>query len=258
MKNLQREDMSTFIKKLKKVSYGSMRPMGFGEQKENEELKPLLVFYIHEPILKKLSEDFAGADAILLDLAGIKKEELKEFISSSGRVAWGSWLEETGSSQVKQAEEAGFDFIAFDEGSALGSILENGRLGRIIKLDASLDESLLKIVGGMPVDAVLLSGDYLGEECLKWHHLMLLKRFAGVLPQPLMVAIPENLGDSELKALWDMGVDGFTLELKEGRPVENLSRTRKQIDTIKWPRRHDKSKKGALLPGVGFDKETDE
>lgn len=247
--------MSNFIKKLKKVSQDTVRPIGFGEQKAKEELKPLLVLCLRETSLKKLSKDTAGTDAILVDLAGIKKEELKALIGSSSGAIWGGWLEKAGSSEVKRVEEAGLDFIAFTEGSASGAILENSRLGRILKLDASLDEGLLKTVGGLPVDAVLISGDYLNQGHLEWHHLMLVKRFAGLLTQPLMVTIPEGLSDGELKALWNMGVDGFVLELKEGQYAEKLSRIRKQIDAIKWPRRHDKSKKGALLPGVSLGKE---
>jgi len=249
--------MSTFIKKLKKVSHGSVRPIGFGEQGENEELKPLLVLCVYGAGLKMLPEGITGADAVLVDSAAIKKEELKTLVSSSGGAIWGSWLKDTRGSEVKQAEQAGFDFIAFNGRSALGGVLDNSSLGRIIKLDASIDESLFKTIGSIPVDAVLVSGDYLSEGRFNWHHLMLFKRFAGMLPQPLMVTIPENLGDSELKALWDMGVDGFVLEAEKDLPIETLRRIRKQIDTIEWARRQDKNKKEALLPGVALGGETD-
>ena len=232
--------------------------MGFGEQKENGKLKPLLVLCLREVDLKELPQDKIGADAVIIGSAGIKKGELKAFIKSSTGATWGGWLKEAGSGEVKEAEEAGFDFIAFNENSASGSVLENSNLGRIIELDTSLDEGLFKTIGSLPVDAVLISGDYINERRFNWHNLMLLKRFAGMLPQPIVVTIPDSLSDSELKALWDMGVDGFALQLKEGKSLEILNQVIKQVDAIKWPRRHDKSKKGALLPGVGFSKETDE
>ena len=235
-----------------------MRPMGFGEQKDNEKLKPLLVLCMHKTDLKRLSKDAAGADAVLVDSADIKKEELKALVGSSGGAVWGGGLKETGSGEVEKLKEAGFDFIAFNESNASGGVLENSNLGRILKLDVSLDESLLRTIGGLPVDSVLLGGDYLSQGHLKWQHLMLIKRFAGMLPQPIMVTIPNGLSDSELKALWDMGIDGFTLEIEKGGSLESLSCIRKKIDAIKWPQRHDKSKKGALLPGVGFGEETDE
>ena len=158
--------------------------------------------------------------------------------------------------------EAGGDFVVFPASAAL-ALPEDDKVGKILQVEASLSEGLLKVVNELPVDAVLIASEPAGEPLLTWHHLMLFHRFADLLTKPLLVSIPLNTTADELQGLWKTGVDGVVVEVGIGQPAGRLKELRQIIDKLTFPSRQQK-KVEALLPhlaektGTAADEEEEE
>jgi hypothetical protein len=112
-----------------------------------------------------------------------------------------------------------------------------------------MDDSLLRAINSLPVDAVMVADTFEGG-ALVWHELMIFQHLANILAKPPIINIPPNITEAELKALWEAGVDGVVVEasaLKAGG-------LKKLCDAIgKLPPR-SKRKRGkidALLPRTG-------
>ena len=144
--------------------------------------------------------------------------------------------------------DAGGDFIVLPASTAL-AIPEDEKVGKILQVEASLSEGLLRAVNELPVDAVLVADEPGEESSLTWHHLMLFQRFADLLTKPLLVSIPLQVTDNELQVLWKTGVDGVVVEAGIGQPAERLKELCQTIAQLTFTPRPQK-KVEALLPRV--------
>jgi hypothetical protein len=128
-------------------------------------------------------------------------------------------------------------------------MLQKEDVGKVLEVEPSLTEGLLRTLNELPADAVLIGSAQDGDSSLTWNHLMLFQRFAALLTKPLLISTPSNITDSELQALWDAGVDGIIIEVKAGQPAERLKELRQAIDKL-TPAPRKRGKVGALLPRV--------
>src|SRR4030042_6371933 len=113
---------------------------------------------------------------------------------------------------MEKPVEAGYDFVVFPASSRVLATPQDDKVGKILQVESSLGEGLLRAVNDLPVDAVLAANAYEVGDSLAWHHLILFQRLANLLATPLLVPAPLNVTASELKALWEAGVDGVVVE----------------------------------------------
>ena len=137
-------------------------------------------------------------------------------------IPWGGWLKNIDQGGIKQMAKAGCDFVVFPAANTSLALLQNDEIGKILEVESSLNEGLLRAVNELPIDAVLIAGEQEGEYFLTWHHLMLFQRFADLLTKPLLVSIPPNVTANELQVLWGVGVDGAVIEVGAGQPADKL------------------------------------
>jgi len=126
----------------------------------------------------------------------------------------GLYLEDTGDAEIDGLEEAGADFFVFPASSRIlaSATSEDKKPGRILQVESAMDDSLLRAVNSLPVDAVL-AGDTFTGGAMVWHELMIFQHMANTLgAKPLIVNIPANITEPELKALWEAGADGAVIE----------------------------------------------
>lgn len=239
--------MSKFVDRLKQASGAVAQPMGFGRGKEaSPESKILLVAGLARASADNLAELVAGADAGLVSISGSGGDAkiLKQCAAAVPGIPWGGWLK--GSS--RSVKESGCDFIVFPAKIPLG-VLEDARAGRILELEATLDEGLLKTIDELPVDGVLISSK---KESLPvtWQQLMLFQRASRLLAKPLLVTVPPEVAAAELRMLWRAGVDGVVLEMGDGQASGGLGQLREAVNKLTFPSRVGRGKLGALLPKI--------
>lgn len=225
--------------------------MGFRAARPVSKPRMLLVASLPQAGASNLAELVAGADAGLIPITkpGSGARVLKEMGQVVPGIPWGGWLDSTSREGIKRIGAAGGDFVVFPAAKMSLAILEEERVGKILAVDALVDEGLLRTINELPADAIFITG--LGQgESLTWHHLMLFRRFTDLLTKPVLVPVPVSVSASELQVLWEVGVDGVVVEVAPEQPAGRLKKLRQMIDGLTLPSKRKWMKTRALLPGV--------
>jgi len=232
--------------------------MGFAvAQPVSPKPKLLLIASLTQVNVDGLADYVAGADGGLLPIhQSSEAKALQEVSQAISDIPWGVWLRDSGQPEIKQIMKAGCDFVVFPAAKTSLAILQSGAVGRILEIEASLNDGLLRTIDELPVDAVLIAGELRKDHFLTWHHLMLFQHFANLLTKPLLVAIPSSVTANELQALWEAGVDGVIVEVEAGQPVGRISKLRQAIDKLTFPSQRKPRKTEALLPRTGGEPST--
>lgn len=246
--------MSKFIDKLNQVSRAAPQPVGFKTmQPVSSKPKILLVASLAQANVEDLADYVAGADAGLLPISELSSgvKTLQKISQVVPDIPWGGWLKGSGRGEIKRVVKAGCDFMVFPAANTSLAIFQGDGVGRILEVEASLSEGMLRTVNELPVDAVLVAGEQRKGYSLTWHHLMLFKRFADLLTKPLLASVPSNVTTSELQALWEAGVNGVVVEVGVGQPAGRLKELRRIVNKLVPPSPRKPGKAEALLPYIG-------
>jgi len=242
--------MSQFIDELNQVSQAVPPSIGFKPaQPVSPKPKMLLIASLTQANVDNLADYVAGADAGLLHTSKVSSgaESLQKICQVVSDIPWGGWLRGTGREGIEQMVAAGFDFVVFPAASTSLAILQSGRVGRVLQVEASLSEGLLRTVGELPIDAVFIASEPEEEHFLTWHHLMVFQHFADLLTKPLLVSVPLSVTANELLALWEAGVDGVVVGV--GKVPGQLKELRRVIGQLTFPQRK-RGRAMALLPHI--------
>jgi hypothetical protein len=207
----------------------------------------LLIAALAEADTDHLVERVAGADAGLLSIAKLSSgaKTVQKICQAVSDIPWGGWLKDIGREEIKPIVAAGGDFVVFPATSASLAILQDDEVGKILEVEALLNEGLLKTINDLPVDAVLIAGEQ--DKFLTWHHLMLFRRCADLLTKPLLVSVPSDVAANELQALWEAGVVGVVVATQ---PVGRIAELRQLIDKLTFPSPRRRRKIEPLLPRI--------
>lgn len=208
--------MSKFIDKLNQVSQAVPQPIGFrAVQPASPKPKILLIAGLTQNKIDHLADYVAGADAGLLHISSLSSgiKSLQEIRRSVSDIPWGGWLKDMGQIGMKQIAKIDCDFLVFPATNTSLAMLQNSEVGRILEVESSISESLLRAVDELAVDAVLIAGEQAKGSFLTWHHLMVFQRSASLLAKPLLVPVPSSVTANELQVLWGGGVDGVIIEV---------------------------------------------
>jgi len=235
--------MSRFIKKLNREPQAELPPMGFGRAPKTPKPRLLLVAKVNQADVARAAALGEGADAVLLAVEeaafGIKAfEKISKAVAD---IPSGILLEKN--SGMKKVAAAGVDFIAFPPETPL-EIIEDEEVGKILVIETSMEKELLKVIGAMPLDAVLVSGEEIKQPPFTWNHFMLLRGTAALCGKPLLLSVAAEMGRDELQMLWEAGVAGVVVEAKNTEKIKEL---RQIIDSLKPPSRK-KDKARAIVP----------
>ena len=245
--------MSRFIDKLNQVSRVVPQSMGFMKaQPVSEKPKILLIASLAGAGVGGLADYVAGADAGLLRIPKLSSgaKTLKKMSQAAPDIPWGGWLRNIDQNGIKQMAKAGCDFVVFPAANTPLALLQNDEIGKILEVEPSLSEGLLRAFDELSIHAVLIAGEQGESHFLTWHHLMLFQRFADLLTKHLLASIPSNVTANELQALWEAGVDGVVIEVGAGQPVERLKELRQTIDKLVFPSQRKRKKAEVLLPYI--------
>ncbi|OGO20179.1 MAG: hypothetical protein A2144_12130, partial [Chloroflexi bacterium RBG_16_50_9] len=245
--------MSRLIDELNRMAKGVPQPIGFKAARTTASATRILLIgsFAQTAGAGLLAGSVEGADAVLVRLSrtNLAAKALQKTAESLPDIPWGAWLEDIGNKKVETLVEAGCDFVVFPPASRLSAIPKNEKLGKIIQVESSLGEGLLRAVNDIPVDAVFLT-DVKAGDSIAWHHLMMFRRLANLLTKPLLVSVALSVSGGELEALWEAGVDGVVVETEAGEPEGKLKALRQTINELTFRPSRKRRKEGALLPRI--------
>lgn len=240
--------MSKLIDRLVQTSETVSLPMGFRAiQQAPTKAKMTLIIRIEAAVdITQLADYTSSADAVVIGLTSTSQKTATDIARALPNTVWGLWLEEKSRQPITALINAGADFfiMLLDAEPDLPDI---EKTGKILLVESSLSEGLIRTINELPVDAVLLADGEEEKPAVTWHQLMLCQRFADLLSKPLLLTVPESVSRAELKALWDTGVDGVVIPLKTAKQSEKLKELRQIIDKSDFTTRPRK-KVAALLP----------
>ncbi len=240
--------MSKLIEKLRKLAQVAPQPMGFHTSRPAEASSKILIISRlalnnNVPSLKSNP----GVDAVLIQTNQSKTtaKDIQKATKSLGDIPWGVYLEEN-SSEITALLEANCDFIVFSPTSLIPDLPQDEKIGKIIQVDSSMDDGLLRTINDLPADAVLVTDTLDNNETLTMHRLMIYRHLANFIVKPLIVPVPVNITEAELKALYDADIDGVLVEMDE-EGIKELHKI-----AIKLPPRTAKKREkgGVILPHI--------
>ncbi len=236
--------MSKLIDKLNQIAKAVPQPIGFrAAQSASPKTELVLIANVTQ------ATNISGADAVLISQLSPGAKALQKIARSLPNIPWGLILEDINRKGIRPMIEAGCDFVVFPASAAI-ALPDDDKIGKVLQVESSLSEGLIRAINELPADAVLIAREQEGECPITWRHLMLFQRFADLLTKPLLVPVPLNMAANELQILWEIGVDGVVAEVGGERPGERLEELRQTIDKLTLaPRQRRKTE--ALLPRIG-------
>jgi len=244
--------MSKFIEKLSQLSQGVTQPIGFRpRQSTPPRPKIQLVASLAQEDAESLVSHIAGADAVLLQLSNLSSgsQTLKKVSQVAADIPWGGWLKTSGQGGIGPLIKAGCDFVVFPIDTPL-TIFNKEEVGKVLEVDASLNDGLLRVLNGMPIDAVFFATEEKTEVSLTWQHLMLFQRLGDWLTKPLLVPVPSKITGDELQTLWEAGVDGVVLTVTSELSSGRFKELRQVINELAFPAPRRREKPEPLVPRI--------
>ena len=238
--------MSKLVKKLRQINEGAAQPLGFRRTSILPSQRMLLMVALPQ------SDRVAWLAKAEVDAISIHSQDLEQgvqtlgqVVNSVGDIPCGLWPEAMTDEGMKQLREAGGDFLIFEASTAPAILLQEEELGKVLKVDLPQDESLMSALNQLPIEVVLLEVKREGE-VLTISDLMYCQWLAGLLDKPLLVATQQEMTDKEIRSLWEAGVDGVVVEIKEEQAPERLIRLSQAIRALP-PRRKRRGERGVTL-----------
>jgi len=203
--------MSRLIDIFRQASKAAPPPMGFRTSRPAAEApKLILIAGLEAGAEGNPAENLEGADAVLIRFDKIvpTAKAVQRITSALPDIPWGYYSD--GEHNKKTLE--GADFVVFTADSQVANTPGDEKTGKILQVESSMDDGLLRAVNDLPVDAMFADDIFQGKEAPVWHEMMIAQHLANMLSKPLIVPASAGISEKELKILWDAGVDGIIME----------------------------------------------
>ncbi len=236
--------MSKFIDRLKELSRPPSTPIGFGRtQTYSKKARILLIASLDSGKKEGLSGCIDGADAVLLTVSDTTKETvIKNAAKAIGDIPWGGRLNDGDAATVEKLVKVDGDFIFFKPETTNLDLLKFDKLGKVLVIEPSLPDNLVRAINGLPADAVYLNAVWEGKPSLTWNDLLLFRKFADLLSKPLLVSVPDGASGKDLVVLWEAGVTGIVIPA-----TEKIKALREEIDKLTFPPQRKAAPRGAAV-----------
>jgi hypothetical protein len=244
--------MSRLIDNLERLSAGRAQPLGFSAAMNRVKTSPMLVVASVPAGNKELATLAAdgGADALLSPVRDwpAEKEALARMGEVNREVPWGVSLESPRREQIEQLIELGCDFVLLTPGETPASVLHEEKIGKVLSIDPSLEENLVRAISRLSIDAVVLNVEAGKEPVLTVRDLMAYERLATVAGKHIIAVLPAGLPADDLESLWGLGVRAVVLDMSEGQPAERLAEIKERMEKLPQSRKRSSERFTAVLP----------
>ncbi len=245
--------MSRFIESLTKLHKPEPQPLGFatsGPAKPRARLPVAVILGSRN--LDKILENVGEVEGVLVRVTG--PEDLKavqKTCQDKDNPPAGGLVTGTQKDLLEEVSADSCDFVVLPIEAPV-RLSEQEKLGRILQVDPGLSEALLRTIGDLPIDAALFSPDW-SEKTLSLADLMTVRRLALLISKPILLVVPPTLSQSELQALWDLGVSGLVVDVPDAATSKKLGELRKNLDKLSLPSLRRKDKVSPILPRLAAE-----
>ncbi|HEY98600.1 MAG TPA: hypothetical protein G4O16_10535 [Dehalococcoidia bacterium] len=247
--------MSRLVDKLTRTATrNASQPMGFRTARaDRDQPKMLVIARVKMDNTGQIADYVTGADGVWLHSARARltPKAMQPVTESISDIPCGVSLEDAGTGNNKALKKVGCDFLVLTDSSPVDAMpKEEDDIGTILGIEPSLEDSLIRVINNLPVDAVLTNVIKKASTTLAWHDLMSLQRLGLLLTKPLLVQVSPGISSSELKAIHEADVDGIVVEANPVKP-DYFKEMRKTISELPPHTTRKRAKSEALLPFTG-------
>jgi hypothetical protein len=245
--------MSRLIDLLQKTGQSAPQPMGFRKTQKTESAPKIpIIASLDIEAVKTPADYLDGASAVMFQRADSTPTagKIKESVANLPDIPWGVSTENTDEEAAVELVDAGCDFLIFPSAGRVSAVPDNEDIGRILQVESGLKDMMLRAINDLSADAAFVSDIQTKGEPLTWNIIINIKRMTGLLSIPLMVPVTIKTSESELRALYEAGVEGVVAGIDAGKP-DGVKELRGLIDKLPPPAKRKRGKNQAILPGIG-------
>jgi hypothetical protein len=145
-----------------------------------------------------------GADLVVLAAAARSRLKGLEKVDASVGLAGSEFDAEA----LAELGKAGVDFVLLSGIGATAAPLAEESVGRVLALDTDLEDTPLRLLGDLGLDALVLASP---ELPLTVARLLAVRRVSALTRTPLLMDVPPDIKGTTLRLLRDSGVAGVIL-----------------------------------------------
>jgi hypothetical protein len=240
------DQMSKFVDRLKQLSEGTPQPIGFRlGMKASPKLKIQLIGMLTNPETGAVADNMNATDAVIIKTESVKaaSKEIKPASGDANRPV-GVYVTSKMVNSLNTLIGDGADFVVLTPNLPL-TVMPDKKTGKVIEIESTVSDSILRAVSMLPVDAVMVSY-HMGNEVFSWEDLLAIQRLTASISKPILVPVPAGITAEEMQTLWEAGVDGVVVEITAAS-ADKLPGIRQIIDKLEHP---DTSRRDRLTPTV--------
>ena len=236
--------MSKLVEKLERMNEGRGQPLGFGAAANRVKTLPMVLIAALPKGDARATAVAAAAkvDAILITGAAPQKA------SEMPDIPWGVAQDSVTRDDMERLAGMGCDFVVFSAAGSQAAALNIESIGKVLRIDPSLDENLARAISRLQVDAVFLHQVGGGEGAITVEQLMIYERLVGGAGKHLVAAMPPGLPVGDIESLWRLGVQAIVADLAVSDPEQRLSQIREAMEKLPTKRRKPGVRLAASLP----------
>lgn len=201
--------MSKLAQELRRVRHGAAR-LGFVAERTRPDHALLLITALGrcDPALVASAAQ-SNAGAVLVPWA--PSAELDEAVrAAAGRPLGVRLLGAVEAGAVEACRQAGGDFVLCDPHAQAG-VLGERQLGVVMGVAYSWEDSLLRVIGDLPIEALEGEPITAASPPLRIRDLLRLRRVLALSGRPLIVPTERALSRAELEVLVESGIDAVEI-----------------------------------------------
>ena len=218
--------MSKFTEQLKQVFQTAPQPMGFRMAKSTPPRPRIQLVVSLNADTDGLEKLEGAADAVFVPASYKGNGDVLKGIKTSKGTA----------KEIEQAKENGADYAVVPVTGA--AVAANKEFGRILTVDPSITDVILRTVNELPIEGVLI--DEKGDLGLNFQRLMLINRFGSMVSKPIVAKVAGNVTSEELRLIWDAGISGVVVDVAGEADINAVKKLRQVIDALPFPVRKKK------------------
>ena len=248
--------MSKFVERLQSFSKSSGGSIGFQRAALEAKTPTMLLIAALSGEQTGEAETAAGiqADAALIVGQVPASDSLKQMVAAAGDVPLGILLKGANEERASEIAGSGCDFVVFDTKTA-AAVLQKQEIGKLLMLEPSLDQGLIRAINNLEIDGVLISAGE-GDHPVSVEQLLIARRFVELLEKPVVLMLSSSVTQATLAGLAQAGVEGIVAP-----PVQSagaLTELKKAVDSLPRPARGRRATAGVRLPHYGGVPATDD
>ena len=227
--------MSKLSKKIRAAGRAEPAPLGFASITSQVRQNSLLCGVRLRDPAGAAGAASKGADFVILEDVTRSKVKGVAKVDASVGVAG-----DFDSDALEALVKAGVDFVVLAGTGADAAPLATESVGRVMALDSDLDDTHLRLLGELGLDALVVAAP---ETPLTVERLLALRRLSALARTPLLANAKPDIDEKSLELLRDSGVAGIVLN-----DVGKLAALKKRIAALPPRGRRKENHADAVIP----------